>query len=101
MTKVARAPFVGGFLAGALFISLANFYSITGVQDRMCFDCGLPAGFPFTMYRTDSFVGGGGFIASGVFANACVSVILGAVFGLVSSLIGSSVRIRFHSRKLR
>lgn len=101
MTKVNRMPFVGGLAVGALSILLANWYSVTKVHDRMCFDCGLPAGFPFTMYQTDSFVGGGGFIAAGVFANVCVGALLGIFTGFLSSLIWPLAKGGFSPNRLR
>lgn len=84
-----RLPFTIGFSAGPVIIGALNWYSFERIYQphRICFDCGRIAGVPFTMYNSGYFWGGEGFVASGVFANLCVSLILGAVSGLLFSLI--------------
>jgi hypothetical protein len=79
-------PFAIGFAAGPILIWASNLYSLATMYEpyKICFDCGRTAGFPFTMYNSGYLWGGEGYIASGVFANTCVALILGGVFGFLS-----------------
>ena len=79
-------PFAIGFVTGITIIAAWNWYSFATMYDPylICFDCGRTAGAPFTMYNSGYIWGGEGYIASGVFANLCVVLILGAALGALS-----------------
>ena len=104
--RVSRsAPFVIGFSLSVMFFVCLNFYLFSTSHELpgggLCMDCGLPVGFPFTMYRTDYMWGGEGFIASGVFANICVAIISGGIVGFVISRLWQVIVSRTSTASLK
>lgn len=95
-------PFACAFIlvSGGLF--LYNLILIGSANERpggsLCFDCGLPAGFPFTLYFTSTIAGGEGLVWGGVFSNAVIAIVLGTLVGFftqhickrISKMISSS-----------
>ncbi len=87
MSLLRSAPFGIGFGLGVLTLGLVNFYQLSrshrSGEWKICMDCGLASGFPFTLYQTETIVSSGGYIWSGVFANVTVAVLIGVFLGLV------------------
>lgn len=104
MISVKKLSFVIGFGLVQMSFLLWNLYLFSRSHETaggaICFDCGLPVGFPFTMYRTDYMWGGEGFIASGVFANICVALIVGSLVGFVVSGLSHFMFRRFSANRL-
>jgi hypothetical protein len=105
MIRVKRLPYVPGFVLAATFFFCLNLYFLGRSHELpsggICMDCGLPVGFPFTMYRTEYMWGGEGYIASGVFANICVAIISGGLLGFVVSRIWRLVITRASGSNLK
>jgi hypothetical protein len=93
MKVTFSCPFAIAFVGVVLAFVVINFWSLANIYSNgLCFDCALPAGFPFTLYRTSSFVGGEGFIWAGMVANAAVAMAIGVVVGYVADLIWKAAR---------
>lgn len=82
---ITRLPFTIGFAFGVFVMFAFNWYSFATMygQYKICFDCGMTAGVPFTMYNSGYLWGGEGFIASGVFANVCATLIIAGILGFL------------------
>lgn len=85
MKFVKSIPFALGFGLGFSFLLFLNLYLLSRSHELpgggLCMDCGLPVGFPFTLYRTETIMGGEGFVASGVFANGVMAIVSGLILG--------------------
>jgi len=103
MKYFRQLHFVVGFVLGVVLIIAWNWYSFATMYApyKICFDCGMAAGVPFTMYNSGYLWGGEGFIASGVFANACVALVSGTILGFLVSFAWRLVQSRFQINHLK
>jgi hypothetical protein len=93
-------PFLVGLALTTIFFFMLNLILVSSAYElpsgAICFDCGLPAGFPFTLYWTATIFGGEGFVWSGVVANGMFAVVVGLIVGYlfyrVWDLIRNSVK---------
>jgi hypothetical protein len=102
MRNISRLPFSIGFAIGVFVAAGLNWYSMATMYGpyKICFDCGMTAGFPFTMYNSGYLWGGEGYIASGVFANICFALIAGSIVGLVVTGLWQFVFFRLSVNRL-
>jgi hypothetical protein len=105
MIRLKGWPFAIGFVVTMMILLLLNLYLLGRSHELpgggLCMDCGLPVGFPFTMYRTEYMWGGEGFIASGVFANVCVAAISGSLVGVLFSQLWNAIVTHTARRNLK
>lgn len=81
-----------GFSFGTGLIIAGNFYSFAtmyGPDVKLCFDCGMTAGFPFIMYNSGYMWGVEGFLPYGVFLNTISGLLVGGVSAGIASGCGS------------
>ena len=98
MKFLRSIPFMVGLALTTVLFFILNLILVSSAHELsgggLCFDCGLPAGFPFTLFRTETIVGGEGFVSSGVFANAGFAVGIGLIVGYLFHHIWNLIRNR-------